>query len=54
MILKKSYLYDRPISRNFQNNDEELSSGYESSDSNQSQLKQSLRKVSSVFNIGNF
>jgi len=59
MPLTKSSVYHTlpsMISRNFPNGNgnEEHSSGYESSDSNKSNLKHSLRKVSDVFNLDDY
>ena len=57
MPLTKSSVYHTlpsMISRNFPNGNEEHSSGYESSDSNKSHLKHSLRKVSDVFNLDDY
>ena len=57
-LTKSSVYHTLPsmISRNFSNvnGKEEHSSGYESSDSNKSHLKHSLRKVSDVFNLDDY
>ena len=55
-LTKSSVYHTLPsmISRNFSNGKEENSSGYESSDSNKSHLKHSLRKVSDVFNLDDY